>query len=380
MTHVPKSHRPTSAVIDLGALEHNYRSASAFVGEGVAVMAVVKSDAYGHGAVECAKRLEACGTAWLATALVEEAIELREAKIATPILCLGGCWPGQSDAALRHNVTPVVFDLDQAREMNRAAEARGTMASVHVKIDTGMGRVGVPFLDAAEFARKLATHSNLRVDGMMTHFAAADDLDEKEFTEGQIERFGDVVAKFREAGHDPTILDLANSPGAVVYPDSRSCLVRLGGILYGLGGDILPRGVPKPDLRPVMSLKATIGQVKDVPVGETLGYGRSFTTRRDSRIATIGIGYHDGLPRSLSNAGNVIVRGIKVPIVGRISMDWTIVDVTDVAGVERGDQATVIGSDGDMQILAEDIAAIAGTISYEVTCGISRRVPKTYQE
>ena len=370
--------RPTVATVDLGALEQNLRSCRTFIGESVKVMAVVKADAYGHGAVECAKRLSDAGAEWLAVALVEEGIELRSAGITGPILCLGGFWPGQTDDLLDHDLVPTIFDIEAATELNKACEARSRFADVHIKIDTGMGRVGVPFSETHAFLDKFRRLKNLRVQGMMTHFAAADDLGENEFTRLQIRRLDESVSAFSNAGLKPEIIDLANSPAAVAHRNARSQMVRLGGILYGLEGDVLPKGIPRPELQPVMSLTTEIGQLKSVPAGESIGYGRTFRTKRDSQIATIGIGYHDGLPRVLSNYGSAIVRGVRAPIVGRISMDWTILDVTDISDVRRGDKVTLIGRDGAELILAEDLGALAGTISYEITCGIGRRVSREF--
>jgi alanine racemase len=213
----------------------------------------------------------------------------------------------------------------------------------------------------------------------MTHFAAADDLSQKEFTDLQIERFYDAVAKFRASGFDPECIDLANSPGAVAHPASLGNMVRLGGVLYGLGDDVLPKEAPKPELLPVMSLYSKIAHLKSVPPGETLGYGRTFKTTRDSLIATIPVGYEDGYRRVLSNRSSVIVRGRMAPVVGRISMDWTIVDVTDIPEAAFGDTVTLIGRDGEAAITAENLATLCSTISYEITCGINRRVAKFYK-
>ena len=241
-----------------------------------------------------------------------------------------------------------------------------------------MGRIGVRLDDVSSFASELATLSNLEVDGLMTHFAAADDLNAIEFTNQQIARFESAVEIFHENGHRPRFIDMANSPGAVVHPLSRSKMVRIGGLLYGLGGDVLPSGVPHPELKPVMSIKSKIAQIKTIQVGETVGYGRTFTADRESVIATIPIGYHDGLPRTLSNIGHFLVAGRPAPIVGRVSMDWTTIDVTGIPGASVGDDVTIIGGIGDDLIRAEDLAAITDTISYEITCGISQRVPRRY--
>jgi alanine racemase len=373
------SQRPTWAEIDLDNLAFNFRSAKEFIGSDTKYMAVVKADAYGHGAVACARRLESEGVDWFGVALPEEGVELREAGIRKRILCLGGFWEGQETLALNYSLTPVIFQIEKAAILNHAAATRGTDVSIHVKVDTGMGRIGVRFDHVEEFAEKLRSLSHLRVEGVMTHFAAADDLDQTHFTNLQMERFNSAVAVFREKGFNPAYLDLANSPGAVVHPASRSNLVRLGGILYGLGGDVLPNGVAKPELKPVMSVRTRVAHLKRVPAGETIGYGRTFHTEQDSLIATIPIGYQDGYSRTLSNIGHAIVRGSLVEVAGRVSMDWTMLDVTGVEGVQVGDEVTLIGTDNGQHIGAENLAKATGTISYEITCGINRRVPRLYK-
>lgn len=369
-------HRPTWAEIDLDNLSFNFHSVKKFIGDEIKIMAVVKADAYGHGAVECARRLEREGIDWFGVALPMEGVELRRAGIRKLILCLGGFWPGQESLLLDNHITPVVFNADRASLFDRAALDRGVIADVHVKIDTGMGRVGVRIDELERFLDKLSVMKHIRVAGVMTHFAAADKMSEDEFTDLQIERFESCVAKFRSRGFNPIYFDLANSPGAVAHPNSRGNLVRLGGILYGLGDDVLPPEAEKPPLKPVMSLRTRVAHLKRVPAGETLGYGRTFLTKRDSLIATLPIGYQDGLPRVLSNVGEVSIRGAKAPIVGRVSMDWTIVDVTDVGDVRIGDEVVIFGTD----IKAETVARQADTISYEITCGISKRVPRIYVE
>lgn len=372
------SQRPTWADINLDNLAANFHSVKEFVGRNVKYMAVVKADAYGHGAVQCAKRLEAEGVDWFGVALAEEGFELRRAGITKLILCLGGFWNEQESLVLNYHLTPVVFQIEKARLLNAAAERRGTVASIHVKVDTGMGRVGVRYDQVREFADSLSQLEHLRLEGLMTHFASADDLSQNEFTDLQIQRFHEAVAIFRERGFKPAYLDLANSPGAVAHPDARSNMVRLGGVLYGLGGDVLPRGIEKPTLKPVMSLHTCIADIKHIPAGDSVGYGRTFVAARDSLIATIPIGYQDGYSRPLSNVGRAIVRGCYAPVAGRISMDWTTLDVTDVTDATIGDEVILIGEQGGLQVLAEDLAKPTGTISYEITCGINRRVPRRY--
>ena len=370
--------RPTIADINLDNLAFNFRSVKEFVGEGVDFMAVVKADAYGHGAIQCATRLEAEGVDWFAVATVEEGVGLRESRITKPILVLGGFWPGQENAALNFDLTPVVFRADQARSIAEAAERQGIAAKIHVKIDTGMGRIGVRLNDVAASAAELSAIANLEVEGLMTHFAVADDLAATDFTNHQITSFEQAVENFLAHGHRPRYIDMANSPGAIVHPLSRAKLVRIGGLLYGLGGDVLPAGVPHPELKPVMTITSKIAQIKEIKTGESVGYGRTFIAERDTVVATIPIGYHDGLPRSLSNKGYFLVRGRRAPIIGRVSMDWTTIDVTDIPNSAVGDGVTIIGASGDEMVRAEDLAAIADTISYEITCGISQRIPRRY--
>ncbi|KXK06717.1 MAG: alanine racemase [Acidobacteria bacterium OLB17] len=370
--------RPTAAIIDLDALSFNLRSARDFLGTGTEIMAVVKANAYGHGAVECSRRLKAEGVERLAVAIVEEAAELRDAGVAGDILILGGIWPEQAELTLKYGLTPAIFRLESAEALNSLSIGRETRTKIHIKIDTGMGRVGVPLADAAEFARAIARLENLEVEGLMTHFSSADDLGQSDFTNFQMDRFGSVVETFANEGIRPPILDLANSPASVAFPRSRSGLVRLGGILYGLGGDVLP-DVPQPALMPVMSVTSEVGFVKKVAAGDSLGYGRTFTAERDSIIATVPVGYADGYPRMLSNKGTMIVAGQVAPVVGRVSMDWTILDVTNIPNVEVGTKVTVIGADGEDRILAEDLAAACDTISYEITCGFSARVPRLFK-
>lgn len=371
--------RPTWAEINLDNLAYNFNSVKNFVGSDVKYMAVVKADAYGHGAVACAKRLETEGADWFGVALPEEGAELRRSGIRKLILCLGSFWPGQEKLILNNYLTPVIYQIDRAEILNRAAQERGTVVDIHIKVDTGMGRVGVPFRCVREFVEKLKEFRNLRIDGLMTHLASADRLDENEFTALQINRFNEACDIFRGKGFRPSFLDMANSPGAVAHPESRGNMVRLGGVLYGLGGDVLPAEIEKPELRPVMSLHSRIAFLKPVPPGETIGYERTFATERESLIATIPIGYRDGYSRGLSNIGRVIINGKYAPVAGRVSMDWTILDVTDVPEVKEGDEVILIGESNGLKVLAEDIARWTGTISYEITCGINGRVSRHYR-
>ena len=370
------SSRPTAAIIDLNALARNLRETKKFVGNDVKYMAVVKADAYGHGAVECARRLEAEGVDWFGVAIPEEGCELREAGVTKPILCLGSFWPGQEADIVANELTPVIFDIDIAEVL--AGYLGDRSYDIHVKIDTGMGRLGVRWPEAREFARALKRSSNLNVTGIMSHFASADDPGQDEFTAKQIERFEESVRTFEDEGFTPTIVDIANSPGSIRRPDARERMVRLGGALYGLIDDIVPSADEQPELKPVLSLVSRIAFIKDVPAGVGLGYGQTFHTSRDSRIALVPIGYADGYPRGESNSQNAIINGCLTPVVGRVSMDWTILDVTDCPGVKKGAEVTFIGQDGDHEIRASALARTIGTIGYEITCGISPRVPRIF--
>lgn len=368
--------RPTWAEVDLEALASNFRHVRERVSHGVRVMAVVKADAYGHGARVCARRLAAEGADWFAVAMPEEAIELRRAQVEQPVLCLGGFWPGQEQACINEKLTPVVYRLDMIEALDTAARDAGLIADVHLKIDTGMGRLGVRYDQVCEFADALRAFKNIRVDGVMTHFAAADNPDLNSFTERQGKRFRQAVAILRERGHKPTFEDMANSAGTFAHPQSWGNMVRPGGVLYGLWRDILPPAPCSPHLKAVMSLYTRIILLKRIQPGETLGYGCTFKASRETLVATLPVGYHDGYIRALGNTGRVIVRGVYAPVVGRVSMDLTMIDVTDVPGVALNDRVTLMGEDGTLSITAEEIAQLTGTLSYEVTCGISARVPR----
>lgn len=374
--------RPTWVQIDLDNLAANFKQVKERVTPAARVMAVVKANAYGHGAVECARRLAREGADWFGVALPEEAIQLRESGIMQPVLCLGGYWPGQAAACIQHQLTTVVYRLDMVAALNQAAANAGVVADVHVKIDTGMGRLGVRFDQLSELIPALAEFRNVRIDGIMTHLAAADDAACRPLTRDQIERFENAVAAFREHGYRPTHLHLSNSAGIYGYRESWGNLVRPGGVLYGLWRDVLPLPISDPGLLPVMSLHSRISLLKWVPPGETIGYGCTFEASRRSLIATLPVGYHDGYLRGLSNRAHVIVHGRYAPVVGRVSMDLTLIDVTDVAEVELDDQITLLGWNPDypdLKIPAEELARIAGTLSYEVTCGVGERVPRVYR-
>jgi len=373
----PETQRPTWAEISIPSLIHNFNVLRAHVARSVQIMTVVKANAYGHGVVECARALEDAGSDCFAVALIEEGIELRRAGIMLPIVCLGGFRPGQADQIIEHDLTPVVFDLDAVIALSSAAQSRNALVNLHVKIDTGMGRLGIAIGELLDFARRIAALPNVRIDGLMTHFAEADSADSN-FTHGQVSEFSRSIEILKTANVTPTFRHLANSAAIHGYPESWENLVRAGAALYGLRDDVLgPRG-PRFDLKPVMSLYSTVILLKDVPEGTGLGYSRTYRTSRASRIATLPIGYADGFRRAFGNRGRVIVRGQYAPVVGRISMDLTLIDVTDVKGVEQGDKVTLMGFEGSAALRSEAIASLIDTVSYEIVCGITARVPRVY--
>lgn len=384
-----RGHRPTWAEIDLSALAANFHliRREVVASQQVKICAVVKSNAYGHGAVECARVLEREGADWLGVALPEEAVELREAGISLPVLCLGGFWDGQAALCLRYKITPVVYRADMLESINAAATSAGVVANVHVKFDTGMGRLGVRFEDAPEFLDSINGFRNIRVEGLMTHFAVADETAQREFTALQTKRFLDIIELARARGLAPVYCDLSNSAATFTHAETVGNLVRPGGTLYGLWRDVLPASddsISRTEnnvgrkLRPVMSLHSRVTLLKTVQAGETIGYGRTFRAVRETRIATLPIGYNDGLIRALSNRGKAIINGSFVSLVGRVSMDLTMLDVTDAGDVRHGDVVTLFGQYKDLHLPAEDVAREAGTISYELTCGVSSRVPRVY--
>jgi alanine racemase len=376
----PFARRPTWAEINLQALSENFHAIRRRVNSQVKIMAVVKADAYGHGALSCAQRLEAEGADWFGVALPEEGIELRESGITRPILCLGGFWAGQEQACLSYNLVPVVYRSDMIEALDRAARDAGVVADAHLKIDTGMGRLGVRHENALEFIDAIRDYKNVRIDGVMTHFASADDPDQECFTKEQLARFRTTLEALRGRGLNPTYEDLANSAATSGCEAAWGNLVRPGGVLYGLWRDILPPLDEPLSLRPVMSLHTRIALLKWVRAGETLGYGCTFEASRDTLVATLPVGYNDGYPRALSNRGRVIVRGRYAAVVGRVSMDMTLVDMTDVPDVRLHDRVTLMGEENGLQVPAEDIAKTVGTLSYEITCGISHRVPRFYEK
>lgn len=370
--------RPTWANVNLANLVHNFNVVRQLAGSEVRIMPAVKAEAYGHGSTECARALQTAGADWFGVALPEEGLVLRDSGITVPILCLGGFWDGQEEIIIAHDLTPTVFSLDHLVALDRVAGDAGRVACYHLKVDTGMGRLGVRYAELDSFLDAVAGFKNVKMDGLMTHLASADDPDQNDFTLRQISRFEVALKNVRSRGHNPFWVHQANSAGTAGYPVSRGNLVRIGGLLYGIWRDVTGIAAADLDLKPVMSLRSRITLIKRFPAGAPIGYGSTFVTKRESLIATLPIGYCDGLRRSLSNRGEVLVRGKRAGIVGRISMDLTTIDVTDIDGVCVGDEIVIFGTQGEETITTEDVARVCGTIAYEITCQLGDRVPRIY--
>ncbi len=365
--------RPTVAVIDKGALKHNYRELRKRISPGTGVMAVVKADAYGHGDTGVAGVLESLGCECFAVATVEEGERLRQAGIKRPVAVLGGIYAGQIEELFALDLTPVIFDMDTSRMLDREASRLGVVKNIHVKIDTGMGRLGVLPHEVAPFFEELKKLGHLRVEGVLSHFSEAGDRD---FSILQLELFKDSIKKIRTLGFAPEVIHMANSAALVDLRESHFNLVRPGIMLYGSYPS--EEFKDRINLRPVMTLRTALLHVKRLPPGRPVSYGRTFVTERESLIGVLPIGYADGLPRELSNSGEVLVRGRRVPIVGLVCMDLTMVDLTALGRVNAGEEVVVMGGQGGERITAEEVARRAGTISYEIFTNISSRVPRVF--
>jgi len=367
--------RPTRAEVDLGALVRNVRALRKLA-PGVALLAMVKADAYGHGASLIAPALEAEGVELLGVALVEEGLALRHAGVGTEILVLGGAYEGGWDSMVRAGLVPAVFREDHLEALAAAAQKLGAVPRAHLKVDTGMARLGA---QPEEVPVLLARARALQVDiqGVMSHFANAD-LADAAVTQQQLQKFRAVLAQVDAAGVRPRWRHLANSAALVALPSAREGeslnLVRPGLALYGVSP--APWIVTPQPLEPVLSWKTAVVHLKTVPAGTAVSYGGTWVARRPTRIATLPVGYADGYPRRLSNRGQVLLRGQRVPLVGRVCMDLCMVDVTDVADAALGDEVVLLGRQGTQEVGAVELAGWLETIPYEVLCGVGARVPR----
>jgi len=361
------------ALVDLSAIRENVRAIRARVGPKVKIIPAVKADGYGHGAVPVSRACLEAGADALGVACVEEAVELREAGIEAPILILGCSLPTACDAIVEHKVAATCCDLSFARAMSESAVRLGGTASVHVKVDTGMGRIGVRPEEALDFIRQIGALPALSVDGVFTHFPSADEPD-RSFTLSQIAMFREITAA--ACRHRPGMLAHAsNSAGILAYPEADFDAVRPGIMIYGCyPSEHVPRSIP---IRAALTLKTRIVFLKKCPPGTCVSYGRTHVLGRTSLIATIPVGYADGYSRRFSNRGEAAVRGVRVPVVGRVCMDQTLIDVTDVPGVAVGDEVVLYGGGYDY-LEVDRVADRIGTISYEIFCSLGARVPRVY--
>ncbi len=362
--------RPTRAEVDLSAIAHNAEVVQARAGS-AKVLAVVKADAYGHGVVPVARRLQEVGVSGFGVALAEEGLELRAAGVRVDILVLNGVYGGAHREVIEESLTPVVYELRDVEAFHRVATDRPV--GVHLKIDTGMTRLGVPLDHLEAFLDELARFPGVRVDGVMTHLAAADGDDE--YTTRQLSLFDEALGRVRARGHAPRTIHAANSAATFRHPDARFDLVRTGLALFGYPG---APGV-EADLRPAMRLRTEIISLRAIGVGVAVGYDGTFRAERPTLVASLPVGYGDGLLRSNSNRGSVLVGGVRCPIIGNVSMDLTTVDVTEVEAAAIGDEVLLMGTQGDESLDAVDVAKAAGTIPYEVLTNVSRRVPRFYR-
>lgn len=362
------------AEIDLRAIEENYKAICAAAKS--PVLCVVKANAYGHGAVRVAQLLASCGAPYFAVATVQEAVELRENGIETPILNLGYIDENDMDTVVRQHITASVYDRETAELLSAAAVSAGEEATVHYKLDTGMTRLGFPAWEKEETVQAVLAASRLpglRSEGIFTHFAVADTLDGQAYTAMQYERFDEICAALAANGLELPLRHCANSGAIQQYAETHCTMTRAGIILYGYSPDpALPRPIK---LRPAMTVKARVVQVRDIPAHTSVSYGRAFETEESIRMAVVAMGYADGYLRTGSGKAHVLLAGQLTPVLGRICMDMCMARVPDGAPVSRGDEAVIFGPSG---LTADDVAEAAGTISYEVMCAISRRVPRIY--
>jgi len=367
--------RPTRAEITLSALHHNLQQIRSHCAAGQEVLAVVKADAYGHGAVAISRALEGFGVTQFAVATLEEGIELRDAGIRNAILVFGGCYPGQESEFVRQGLTAVVFSLPDLCRLAQFGLKNSMRFPVHLKCDTGMGRVGFLPAEIPQMIALVKEGAGIDVVGLMSHLACADETESAE-TPKQMKLFRQIIENLALAGITPPHIHLSNSAGVVAWEMPECTLVRSGIALYG--GYPSAEFKTRLDLQPVMTFSTQIAQLREIEAGCGISYGHKFITSRQTRLATLPVGYADGFNRLFSNSGEVLIRGKRAPVIGRVCMDWILVDVTDIANASVGDKVVLLGTDGEQSISAEDWGEKLDTINYEVFCRIGQRVPRYY--
>ena len=368
---------PAVAEIDVGAFTHNLRTVRDCLQPECDIMAVVKADAYGHGAAVLAEAALAGGAAWLGVARCLEGAALRQQGIRAPILVLGPTWPEEIDTLVHHRLTPTIGRCEDAEHLNREATRRRLTYPMHLKVDTSMRRYGLLPQDCAAFFDRLGEWPHLRLQGVMTHLATADAPDDGSGTRRHLDDFRSVLQAAANRGIQPRYVHAAGSAGIFRYPNSHGSLVRPGISLYGSHPFPSRRAG---ELRPVMRWTTRLIRIQDVPAGTGVSYGHSFVTQRPSVLGTLPVGYADGLDRGLSNLGEVLIRGQRAPIVGRVCMGLCVIDLTDSPQAQVGDEVVLIGAQGRDRLTVDDMAARCGRIPYELLCAVGQQVPRRYVE
>ena len=376
--------RPTWAEVSLGTLRQNFRAVQQHIGAAVQVCAIVKADAYGHGAVECSRALEQEGASWFGVTSLDEAIPLRENGIRGRILLMTGFWRGEEEEIVRLELTPTVWETGQIELFERAATTLGVAKHpIHLKVDTGMGRLGVAPEDLPQICSALKSSSHLVLEGLSTHLASSEVLDEPSVA-AQLKTFAEVRNLLGKEGFNPPLIHAANTGAVISRPESWNTMVRPGIALYGYylpferaGREVSGRAL-RLKVKPVLTWKTRILSLRDMRANQALGYGGIYVTKAPARIAVLPVGYADGLNRRLSSQGRVIVGEHYAPIVGRISMDLTLADVTGLPGVSVGDEVVLLGATDGLSVDAREHASLSETVPYEILCGISKRVPRRH--
>lgn len=366
-------YRPTIAKIHIDNLIYNYRQFKKLLGTDIEIAPVVKADAYGHGAVECASALAAEGVKSFCVAFFDEGLELREAGITQDILLMGSTLESWADQIIEYDLIPAVFEYNAAKSFSIAAKKKNTTCNIHIKVDTGMGRIGFNYKDAVKEIQRISKLENVKIQGIFTHYASADEKD-KEYTYLQKQRFLNVTSELKEIGIEIPKKHCANSAGSIDLNQKDMDMIRLGISLYGY----YPSEEVEADkvkLKPVMQLETEIAYIKTVHNGDSISYNRRFTASGDMIVGTLPIGYADGYRREFRNKAYIEIKGRKALVLGTVCMDQTMVDLTDIKEAKKGDKAILFGPG---LIGADELAKIADTISYEILCGISKRVPRIY--
>jgi alanine racemase len=376
--------RPTWAEVSLGTLRQNFRTVVKHVGAGVTVCAVVKADAYGHGAVECSRALQAEGATWLGVTSLDEAIPLREAGIESRILLMTGFWRGEEGEIVRLRLTPTVWEPWHIESLETAAASSGVVRhAVHLKVDTGMGRLGVALDELPAVLKALSAAPHLLLEGLSTHLASSEIMDAPSVTE-QEHRFGEAQRMVQAAGFSPGLIHMANTSALISRRETWHNMVRPGVALYGYylpfqrAGREVSGGTLRLAVKPVLTWKTRILSMRDFAANHALGYGGTYVTKAPAHVAVLPVGYADGYNRQLSNRGRVIVRDHYAPIIGSISMDLTLVDVTGIPGIAVGDEVILLGTRDGLSVDALEHARLANSSPYEILCNISKRVPRRY--